>query len=137
MSKALRTGVRDHKNKNLLQLLVLSSTRLQDNTTEKRSLLLKGYKTSFSATLLPKCAPRLDQNRISQLTISGQITTTLPPMMEKAVVADSLGQVQRADQRGPLLMALPSEIRCKIFRYLLSTRYTKRSLGYYDDVSIH
>ena len=56
--------------------------------------------------------------------------------MERAIVADGLGQVKRADQRGPLLMELPSEIRCKIFRYLLSTRYTKRSLGYYDDVSI-
>lgn len=79
--------------------------------------------------------PRLDQNIVSQLTSPGQIT--LPPVMEKAVVADGLGQVQRARQRRSLLMELPSDIRCEIFRYLLSTRYTKRPLGYYDDVSNH
>ena len=58
-------------------------------------------------------------------------------MMEKAVVANGLGQAQLPRQRTSLLIALPSEIRCEIFRYLLSTRYTKRPLGYYDDVSIH
>ena len=58
-------------------------------------------------------------------------------MMETAVVADGLGQAQRARQKTSLFMQLPSEIRCKIFRYLLSTRYNKRPLDYYDDVGFH
>lgn len=56
-------------------------------------------------------------------------------MSERAAVAVGLGQVQQAGQELSLLMELPPEIRCKIFRYLLSTSYTKRPLGSYDDVS--
>lgn len=128
-------GFRDHENKNLLRFFVLSNTKHQDNTTENRSSSLRSWKTSSRATLLPKCDPRLDQNIVSLLTSPGQIT--LLPMLKRAVVADGRGQIQPAGQRSPLLMELPSEIRCEIFRYLLSTRYTKRPLSYYDDVSNH
>lgn len=126
---------RDHENKNLLQLFVLSSSKLQDNTTEKRSSSLRSCKVSSRVTLLPKSAPRLDQNIISQPTGPGQITP--PPMMERAVVADSIGEVQRGCQRRSILLELPPEIRCEIFRYLLSTRYTKRPRVCYDDVSYY
>ena len=78
-------------------------------------------------------APGLDNDIFPRLTSPDQ--STLPPMSERAVVALGLGQVQQARQEFSLLMELPSEIRCKIFRYLLSTRYTKRPLTYYDDVS--
>ena len=40
-------------------------------------------------------------------------------MLERAAVAVGLGQIQRAGQESSLLMKLPPEIRCKIFRYLL------------------
>ena len=128
---------RDHENRDLLQLFVLSCTKFHDNTTEKHLSSLRSYKTSSSAILLPKCAPRLDQNIVIQLTSPGQIKTTLPPMLERAVVADGPGRAQRARHKSSLLMELPPEIRCEIFRYLLSTRYTKRPLVHYDDVSNH
>ena len=58
-------------------------------------------------------------------------------MMERAEVTDGLVRVQQSLQRRSLFMELPSEIRCEIFRYLLSTSYTNRPLGYYDEVSNH
>ena len=69
----------------------------------------------------------------SQLTSPEQ--SALPSMSERAAVAVGLGQFQRAGQDLSLLMKISPEIRYKIFRYLLSTSYTKRLLGYYDDVS--
>ena len=56
-------------------------------------------------------------------------------MSERAAVAEGPGKFQGTRQKQSLLMKLPSEIRCEIFRYLLSTKYTKRPLTYYDDMS--